>query len=254
MKVRQLLEAKVQYDFSPFTKVWEGMAFHDLVEKFKKHYDEDHPNSLLGSLLERAKQKHGTSAPEKILNFVKPLLKASDEIQHQQTVEDRYHVHDLVGDISSLLTEIVRRLLEVKPFPPAELLSAVNLSDLMKEIHPKYRTNLTLAFGRSRRTPDQEKFDEENDVFVFIGRPKFVETSDGNYRKTLEIERLVKVDRFKGEDHQMIGMMKVRASAQGGDSEVYQVSLPKDAFSEKDLDNPPSWLVELINKHKIKVT
>lgn len=115
----------------------------------------------------------------------------------------------------------------------------------------KINSIINLKVKKLNRSEDIIERDENNDCFVFIARDEFVETSDGNYKKTLEIEKLVKIDIYNINDLKNVDMMKMRATVQGGGSQVYMIWLPKD-FIEGGTEIPDN-IVDLINKHKSKI-
>lgn len=92
-----------------------------------------------------------------------------------------------------------------------------------------------------------------HDFYMFIGRPEFKEEEDGRYRKTLEIERMMKIT----PDQESIGTMKgltMRARFDPS-STVYHIWLPKDIEEEvsyKGSNDIEPWLVDLINQHKMR--
>lgn len=110
---------------------------------------------------------------------------------------------------------------------------------------------------KSINNPDRRKMEEDNQMYVFIARPKFKEAEDGNYKKDIEIERLVPIDPYDSKDAYALSMMKMRARMQSNDSNVYCIWLPKDAFDEGDLDgiNEPEmeYLRSLIDQKKERV-
>lgn len=107
---------------------------------------------------------------------------------------------------------------------------------------------INLKVKKLNRSEDTIDRDENNDCFVFIARDKFVETSDGNYKKSLEIENLFKIDIYNIHDLKSVDMMRMRANIQGEGSKVYMIWLPKD-FIEGGTEIP-DHMVDLINKHK----
>jgi len=94
---------------------------------------------------------------------------------------------------------------------------------------------------------------EDNDFYLFIGRDEFKETENGMYKKVLDIENMVKIT----PDIQSIGAMKgleMRARFQS-ESNLYHIWLPKELeeyVSGKSSQRIPSWLIDLIDKHKMK--
>lgn len=111
---------------------------------------------------------------------------------------------------------------------------------------------LQLVLSKELRTDDQVDFEAKNDRFIFIAKPGFREhpKGSGNYKKTLDIENLYKIDQYQMHDQQALGMMKVRAAHQGEGSRVYTVTLPAGTMPDKANTDLPDWLVDLIDKHK----
>jgi hypothetical protein len=200
---------------------------------------------MLVSILSKAHDKHAVDSPEVLLTYIKPLI----DVQSKASSSSARYEYGQV--LNQFLTSIVVAMTKMDAPAIRKLQDKIDLDELAQHIDAKMGVKLKLAGWKINRTPDQEKQDEENELFAFIGRPGFKETSGGNYRKTLEIERLVKIDRFSSEHHQMVAMMKLRARVQGEGSEVYQIVLP--AGMVDDTTNPPDWLVNLIDEHKTRV-
>jgi len=92
-----------------------------------------------------------------------------------------------------------------------------------------------------------------HDFYIFIGRPEFKEEDDGKYRKTIEIENMVKITPDANSLAAMSGL-QMRAMVQH-DSTLYHIWLPKDIEDEvsgKGSNTIEPWLVDLINTHKQK--
>lgn len=94
---------------------------------------------------------------------------------------------------------------------------------------------------------------DTHDFYIFIGRDEFKEDEDGRYRKSIEIENMVKITPDKSSISAMNGMeMRVRFNQ---DSSLYHIWLPKELEDEiegKGSNSIEPWLVELINKYKMK--
>lgn len=240
MRLDQLHE---NHDFSPLTKIWKSGLIDGIAEQLR-HMAED--EEILADVIINAREKYTTTAPEKLFDFIKPLI---DTAHHTAA---KGSVRSYTAVLEDLLNDIVAVVLKMDP-PPIKLLqSKVKLDYLANMIDRELSVKLRLAGWKANRTKDEEKFDEGNQLYVFIGRPTFKERGDGSYRKTFEIERLVPIDRFDSKAHQMVEMMKLRARVQGEQSEVYSVTLPKGAWnSADDLDD---WLIDLIDTHKKKVS
>jgi hypothetical protein len=238
MRVSQLLES---IDYSPLTKIWQGDTLNRVIVNLKTMGEDP---ALLGDILDNARSKYSESTPEKLFSYVKPLI---DATQHH--ADDRI----FTTCVNDLLIHIVVAVLKLEPDALKALKSKVPVELLSKHINQELAVKLKLANWRITRTKDEEQYDEDNQLYVFVGRPTFKEEPKGsdNFKKTLEIERLVPIDRFDQKAHQMVAMMKLRARMQGENSEVYQVHLPKDAFDPDE--DVPDYLVDLINQHKKRI-
>ena len=105
------------------------------------------------------------------------------------------------------------------------------LADLMKE-NPIHKTH---------------------DFYIFIARDDFKETKNGLYKKTIDIENMIRIT----PDAHSVGAiqgMEMRARF-NPESALYNIWLPNEI--REDVENKSSngmedWLVELINKHKLR--
>jgi hypothetical protein len=141
------------------------------------------------------------------------------------------------------------------PPPMKFLASKADVEKMQGFMDKSTGMKLKLAVSKHTRSNADKKFDKENDRFIFIGRPAFREEPEGsgNFKKTLEIENLVKIDRFDPESHRAAEIMQLRAKQQGGDSSLYMVVLPAGVITTKTTTSIDPWLVDLINQHKTRV-
>ena len=239
MRVSQLLEA---IDFTPLVKIWQGGDLMS-VTALLKQMGEDEP--LLADIISKAKQK-ADAAPEKLFSLIEPIM----DVQEHRTGSEYWHSYN--SRVADLLNSLVGTVLKMDPQALKLLKSKVDLNSIANKIDRQLSVKLRLADWKITRTKKQEKFDKDNQLYVFIGRPGFKEEPGGKYSKTLEIEKLVPVDRFDDKAHHMVAMMKMRASFQGEKSEAYMVTLPKMAFDPHD--ELPDWLIALIDEHKKRIT
>jgi len=101
---------------------------------------------------------------------------------------------------------------------------------------------------------NENPLSEDNDFYMFIAKDTFKEAKGGLYKKTLEIENMVRMT----PDVQSIMASKgleMRAMVQI-DSKLYHIWLPKDIRSmvEGKGTNLESWIVDLIDKYKMRGT
>lgn len=94
---------------------------------------------------------------------------------------------------------------------------------------------------------------ETHDFYIFIARDEYKEDEDGRYTKTIDIENMVKITPDAQSISAMTGMqLRVRFNA---DSTLYHIWLPKgldEQVEGKGSNSIEPWLVDLINKHKMK--
>jgi len=240
MKVHQLFE---NTDLKPLSDFWKSSVVSNLADMVDGVEDGD----LLAGIIRRSVAKNAADNPVALFNLVKPVIDFARNAQRER-IDTGNMLH---GAVINFANELVTALLKTPNPPIKELTQKIDLKSLASYVNRKEMVDLKLLANKAARTPDQEKYDEEQQLYVFIGRPTFVEKGDGSYRKTLEIERLVPVDRFDKKAHHTISMMKLRAQYQGEKSDVFMVHLPKAL--NVDTDHPDEWLVDLIDEHKQRV-
>lgn len=107
---------------------------------------------------------------------------------------------------------------------------------------------------KKKNDPQRAEMEENNTMYVFISRPKFVESENGNYTKDIEIENMVPIDPYDSNDLLNVNMMQLRARSQDNQSKVHCIWIPKDAYDENELMNINNdeykYLRDLIDKHK----
>lgn len=92
-------------------------------------------------------------------------------------------------------------------------------------------------YDKDKKDPDRRKMEKGSDMYVFVAIPKFTEVGNGNYKKDLEIENMVKIDPYNADDLKILNLMKLRARVQSNDSEVYCVWIQKGVITEEELMN-----------------
>ena len=94
-----------------------------------------------------------------------------------------------------------------------------------------------------------------HDFFIFLAGEHFQETENGLYKKTLDIENMVKITPDENSLAAMFGL-EMRARFQQN-VRLYHIWLPKEISDEvagKGSINIEPYLVELIDKYKIRGT
>lgn len=98
-----------------------------------------------------------------------------------------------------------------------------------------------------QQNPDHET----HDFYIFIGREDFKEEKNGLYKKSIEIENMVRITPDASSVTAMAGL-EMRARFKH-DSKLYNIWLPIEIREEvegKGSSSLDPWLVDLINKHK----
>jgi len=197
-----------------------------LKEQFDLDMDGDWIMDLVNKTIEKIKSDDESSRRFYFL-FLISLLKSDESDRIREVVEGTYDLGDVYNRIDSF--------------------KSMQERDLDKAIK--------LISKKLVRTDSERSRDDSHDLFVFIGRDKFVEKEDGSYRKTLEVENFLKIDIYNTEDLQMINMMKIRVRSQIG-SDVYMIWIPKDFFDEeKDsyTEEEISDFIDVINQKKTRI-
>lgn len=108
--------------------------------------------------------------------------------------------------------------------------------------------------SKIKRTDSEKEFESNYDTFFFVGRDKFTKIENGDYKRSLEIESLYKIDRYDTKDASAFSMMSMRSRAHPG-SNVYFIHIPKGVLTEKSYSESeiPKYLIDLIDQKKTKV-
>lgn len=114
---------------------------------------------------------------------------------------------------------------------------------------------LKLSLYKETRSEEEILKDEYYNIYAFIGYPDFIELDDGMHKKTLGIENLVKIDKYDSSSLSQVPMMKIRAQAQGDQTKVWAVYIPKHMWDEDYAYNKdiPDDLREFIDENKFKI-
>lgn len=99
---------------------------------------------------------------------------------------------------------------------------------------------------------NENPLNEDHDFYMFIAKDSFTEAKGGLYKKTLEIENMV---RMKPDAQSLMASrgLELRAMYQH-DSKLYHIWLPKDFRDQVEGKgtNLEPWLIDLIDKYKSK--
>lgn len=91
----------------------------------------------------------------------------------------------------------------------------------------------------------------DHDFYVFLGKYDFIEEKDGRYKKTLEIERMIKITPDEKSIKMMAGLQQ--RSLFQTDSKLYNIWLPKHMeriVAFKGTDELDDFIIDFIDKYK----
>lgn len=137
----------------------------------------------------------------------------------------------------------------------------LSLFELIRQKRSEFETKGRYIIGNNhlenlikkiRRSQEDIEFEKEYDTFIFIGRYKYIEQPDGNFKRKLEIENLYKIDKYNPDDQSIFNMMRMRARMHS-DSKLYFIHIPKGTLEDKSYTEVPEYLVDLIDKKKTAI-
>jgi len=102
---------------------------------------------------------------------------------------------------------------------------------------------------------NENPLNKDHDFYIFLAKDDFKESDGGMYKKTLDIENMVKIKPDANSLASMKGL-EMRKMFQH-DVQLYHIWLPKeleDDVSGKGSNRIEPWLVDLIDTHKRKGT
>ena len=92
-----------------------------------------------------------------------------------------------------------------------------------------------IKYDKKRNNPNRYEMEQENQMYIFIARPKFIKNDDGSYKRDIDIENLVPIDPYDISDSSTTQMMRLRTRIHT-DANLFCIWLPKD-FDKEDLQN-----------------
>jgi hypothetical protein len=136
--------------------------------------------------------------------------------------------------------------------------------DVIKKIVHEFGTDqqnkhLVIVLTKLTRSKEKIKEDNENNMYVFIGYTEdYPVTINGEeyYKKRLQAEKMIKIDRYNPAQLAQVNAMKMRAQAQygvSGDAGVYFIYVPKDFMDEDYYNGIPEENRYIIEKYKKKL-
>ena len=169
------------------------------------------------------------------------------------SISERLHYFKILCNLISNDDEGRIKDIIVGKYDLDEIYKKVDIIPTMGE--HQINTLLKLVQKKLTRSEENKERDDTMDLFVFIGSEKFSKKENGDYKKSLGIENLVKIDLYDPVELQQINMMKMRAHADKSD--VYMIWIPKDTFEEeKDSYFPeeiPEFILDAIDKKKTRI-
>jgi hypothetical protein len=170
------------------------------------------------------------------------------DLQHQTSG------HPLAGqDYKKLFSDYVKEALDNKVKPN-------DIKKIVKEFGSELQNKqLTIVLTNLTRSKKQIKEDNENNTYVFIGYTEdypVIVNGEKYYKKRLQAEKMVKIDKYNISDLQSIAAMKIRANSQYGDNPdagVYFIYVPKYIMDEESYKGIPEENRYIIEKYKKRV-
>jgi hypothetical protein len=186
-------------------------------------------------------------------------IKIIDNKFNYSLVDDDYSEGDpfTTNNLIKIIKNDPRQINKVARFFKKETL--FELLDKNPEYLNWLETQLSLEYQKQNKLkvdPKRSQMEEDNQMYVFAMRDKFKEDENGLFRKDIEIERMVPIDPYDENHAYIIKMLKLRANSQG-DLKTYCIWLPKDAYTEDELDDINSdeyeYLRNAINSKKERI-
>lgn len=114
-----------------------------------------------------------------------------------------------------------------------------------------------IYMAKLKRTKEQEKEDEENNIYVFIGytdKKPVIINGKKYYEDKFTVENMVKIDKFNVDQLAQINMMKLRLRFQNyPDGAVYMLKIPKKLMDKNNYYEIPDYLYDIVVKYKKKI-
>ncbi len=112
-----------------------------------------------------------------------------------------------------------------------------------------------IYLNKQIRTKDEEQYDNEYNIYAFIGFQEKVPVKGTKYfEDKLGTESIIKVDKFNTAHLHAISMMKLRARVQySGEGQVYIVHVPPELMDEDRYESIPKHMYDIFVKYKQKV-
>ncbi|MDD5649090.1 MAG: hypothetical protein PHF86_01545 [Candidatus Nanoarchaeia archaeon] len=172
------------------------------------------------------------------------------EIQHKYFSKEKNEFLKKIGDNKLNTKEIIDEAIQ-NGLSLNEIKNIINAwgQDIHKKKAPIYLSKI-------ERTKEEEIFDEENNIYVFIGfTDKIPVEINGKkyYEDKFNTETVIKIDKFNTRDLMQIPMMKIRAKSQYPDGSVYMIHIPKEWMDEDRYEKIPEEFYEIIVEHKKKI-
>ena len=90
-------------------------------------------------------------------------------------------------------------------------------------------------------------------VLFYIAKDGFVELDNGNFKKELDIEKMIKIDVTDPNETRQVNFMLIRVKMAADSSKLYKVYLPKQYYDEPTYskDEIDEEMMSLIKTHMV---
>jgi hypothetical protein len=118
-------------------------------------------------------------------------------------------------------------------------------------------TQAHIYITKLKRTKKEQKEDDENNIYIFIGySDKVPITVNGKkyYEDKLAVENMIKIDKFDANQLNQVSVMKLILRFQNyADGAVYMLRVPKYLMDEDNYYEIPDHLYDIVDKYKKKI-
>jgi hypothetical protein len=118
-------------------------------------------------------------------------------------------------------------------------------------------TQAKIHIAKLKRTKEEEKEDDENNIYIFIGytdKVPIIVNGKKYYEDKFAVENMIKIDKFDTSQLNQVTVMKLRLRFQNyTDGAVYMLRVPKEVMDKDNYYQIPDHLYDIVDKYKKKI-
>lgn len=109
------------------------------------------------------------------------------------------------------------------------------------------------VIGKYSKSKEDLKSHSENNWYFFIAKDEFIELDNGNFKKELDIEKMIKIDVTDPNETRQVNFMLLRVKMASDSSKLYKIYLPKQYYDEPTYskDEIDEEMMSLIKTHMV---